>query len=93
MTDIQLAEPDADRRERRRNDAEQAEFRRRVAMFSLLLLAALTVALLVREDDVGENTADILEWIVIGGVANITTAIGAKAWELVNTIRSRRAQA
>lgn len=62
-------------------DPRQANFRRRAAMWALAQQAALTVALLWRDKDLGTNTADLLTWITAGNAATIAVAIGSKALE------------
>lgn len=65
-------------------------FRRRIAMYCMLMNTALTAALLAREQDVGPNTMELLSWVIIANACAIVGAIGFKALETFGLLKGRR---
>ena len=70
---------------RRASDRAQAEFRRRVAYYSMLVLTLVAGALITRDTDIGPNAASLLGWIVLAFAMAIVGAMSAKAAESIAT--------
>jgi hypothetical protein len=75
---------------RRATDRSQAEFRRRVAYYSLLVLTLVAGALLERDEDIGPNASEIMIWIVGALCLAIVVSISAKAAEAWASIMATR---
>lgn len=67
-----------------------SRFRRRTALYCMLLNTVITAALLMRSEDIGPNAMELLSWVVISNGVGILGAIGFKALETLGVLKGRR---
>lgn len=68
-----------------------SQYRRRVALYCMLVNTVIVAAMLIRSDDIGPNAMELLSWVVFSNGLGILGAIGFKAWETLGVFKGRRA--
>jgi len=67
-----------------------SRFRRRTALYCMLVNTVIVAAMLIRNDDIGPNAMELLSWVVFSNGLGILGAIGFKAWETLGVFKGRR---